>query len=730
MVLLFVATSFLTASLLFLVQPMVGRMVLPAFGGSPQVWTTSMLFFQLALLVGYGYTHLTTTRLPRHLQPWIHLAIALLPLVVLPIALTVSPSGASGLAPSFELLAGLTLGVAAPFILIATSGPLIQRWFSWSSHRHANDPYFLYAAGNIGSAAGLLAYPFLLEPTLTIDEQSRLWAVGYGLALVLIAGCAFIVHRSRHTAPGTTEPASDECAPGPLTEQDPAGAGGTPHTAIGPRRAGRWILLAFVPSSLMLAVTSLMSTDIAAVPLLWIVPLGVYLLTFTVAFSAWGPIALRWGMAAAPLVILAAVTVRSDGAPILIALSVQVLLVLVGGIVAHGLLAADRPSPFHLTRFYLLVAVGGAFGGLFNSLVAPLLFPTLLEYGVTIALLTALVVRWREPLVGAASWSSALRLPVMLVVLLVPLAWFLLFATSVTGLSGPSRVLIGVAVALPLFTPLRSSGALGAGLALMALLPQLLPIAESDLVERTFFGVHRVVTDGETRQLVHGTTIHGLQVLTSPATRRQANSYYHAHEPFGDAVRLLEDNEAIGAIGLGAGEIAVYGRPGQRWVFHEIDPAVVEIARSRFTYLEDSQATIEVVVGDGRLTLEESGATFDAIVIDAFTSDAIPVHLLTVEAFDSYLDVLEDDGLLIVNISNRYLDLLPVLAASAAELGLGGAYASGDGTPERATPSRWVALSRDVERLVPLFAEEWRPLPDDGVLWTDQRSALFTVLAR
>jgi hypothetical protein len=727
MVLLFVVTSFLTASLLFLVQPMVGRMVLPAFGGSPQVWTTSMLFFQVALLVGYGYTHLTTTRLPRRAQPWMHLAVACLPLLVLPIALTVAPSGGGGLTPSFELLAGLTVGVAAPFVLVATSGPLLQRWFSWTSHPNAHDPYFLYAAGNVGSAVGLLAYPFLLEPTLTIDEQSRLWAAGYGAALVLLATCALVVQRSRVAvavpASGVDDglPASPAADPG---ASEPA----EPDEPVDWRRASRWVLLAFIPSSLMLAVTSLMSTDIAAAPLLWIVPLGVYLLTFTVAFSAWGPTALRWGMFAAPLVILAAVAVRSEGAPILLALTVQVLLVFVGGVVAHGLLAADRPPPALLTRFYLLVAVGGALGGLFNSLVAPLVFPTVLEYGVTVALLVGLVVQWREPLTGATTWTPALRIPAMLLVFLIPLAWFLLFATSITGLPGPLRASIGLLVAIPLLTPLRASGALGIGLALIALMPQLLPLAESDVVERTFFGVHRVVTEGDTRQLIHGTTIHGMQVITTPETRRQANSYYHPDEPFGDAARLVTAGHTVGAVGLGAGEIATYGRAGQRWVFHEIDPAVVAIARSRFTFLEDSAATIEVVVGDGRLTLAESATRFDAVVIDAFTSDAIPVHLLTVEAFDSYLDVLSSDGVLVVNISNRYLDLLPVLAAVADELGLHGQYSSGDGSPEGATPSRWVVLARDAETLAPLQSSGWESLPPDRVLWTDQRSSVLSVL--
>jgi hypothetical protein len=434
MVLLYVLTSFLTASLLFLVQPMVGRMVLPAFGGSPQVWTTSMLFFQVALLAGYGYTHVTTTRLSVRVQPWVHLGIAALPLAVLPIALAVTPSGRGGLAPSIELLTGLTVGVAAPFIVIATSGPLIQRWFSWTAHPQAHDPYFLYAAGNVGSAFGLVAYPLFLEPALPIYGQAWVWAIGYGVALVFLAACAIVLHRRRRPT---------DAVPATATTFDAPGAARAP---IGGRRAGRWVLLAFVPSSLMLAATSLMSTDIAAVPLLWIVPLGLYLLSFTVAFSARGPQALRWAIAIAPLIIVGAVSVRPVGAPLGLALGTQALLVLVGGVIAHGMLAADRPPPALLTRFYLLIAIGGALGGLFNGLIAPWLFPTLLEYAFTVALLAGLVIRWREPIVGASAWPRSRRFAVMVALAVLPIALWVLLGTMVVQELGWAR--------LPLAAPL------------------------------------------------------------------------------------------------------------------------------------------------------------------------------------------------------------------------------------------------------------------------------------
>jgi hypothetical protein len=724
MVALYVLTSFLTASLLFLVQPMVGRMVLPAFGGSPQVWTTSMLFFQVALLFGYGYTHLTTTRLSARVQPWVHLGIAAVPLALLPIALAVTPSGRGGLAPSIELLAGLTVGVAAPFIVIATSGPLIQRWFSWTDHPQAGDPYFLYAAGNVGSAAGLLAYPFLLEPALPIAGQAWVWAIGYGLALVLLATCAIVLRRRQRPDRAAEErEAVDETRAYTAALEDRG------PTGVSARRAGRWILLAFVPSSLMLAVTSLMSTDIAAVPLLWIVPLGLYLLSFTVAFSSWGPTALRWATMAAPLIVVGAVAIRPAGAPMLLALGVQALVVFVGGLVAHGLLAADRPPPVLLTRFYLLVAVGGALGGLFNSLLAPLLFPTLLEYAITIILLMALVVRWREPVVNAHGWPVVRRLATMLGLAVIPLALWLVLGTAVLDGLGWARLPLAVVLALPLVTPQGLSGAIGVAVIVAAAVPQLLPIGAADHIERTFFGVHRVATvDGE-RQLIHGTTVHGTQDVSTPATRRAARSYYHPDEPFGDLMDLA-GTRPLGVLGLGAGGIAAYGEPDQRLVFHEIDPAVVEIAWDWFSYLEDTPADVDVILGDGRLTLDDVEEPYGILVMDAFTSDAVPVHLLTLEAFEGYLDAVEDDGLLAINISNRYLDLAPVLSATVAELGLHGVQLAGAGEPEGATASRWVALARTSDVLAPLRQAGWEELPERQVRWTDQRSSLFSVLIR
>jgi hypothetical protein len=715
---LFALTSFLTAALLFVVQPLVGRMVLPAFGGSPQVWTTAMLFFQLALLAGYGYTHLATTRLPRHRQPLWHLALLLVPLALLPLAVEVAPSGRGGLAPSLELLAGLTVGVAAPFVLIATSGPLVQRWFSWTDHPRAGDPYFLYAAGNVGSAVGLLAYPFVLEPLLDVPAQARWWAGGYGLAVALLAGCAVLTRRRGVAAPA-------DAAPRRVARPAPA-----PRPPA--RRVARWVLLAFVPSSLMLAATAHLSTDVAAVPLLWILPLGLYLLTFSVAFSAAGPRAARAANWLAPPTVVAAIAIGPDLLGVPVAVVVQLALVAVGGLVAHGQLATDRPEPALLTRFYLWVAVGGALGGIVNGLVAPAVFPTVLEHGIVSAVLLALVVRWRELVVGAGGWPMPARLlaAVALAALPLGLVWAVLEGRLPTG-TLPRALVVALALA-PLAAPLGRSGAVGVTVALVAVLPQLQTIASAVEVDRTFFGVHRVTVDGDEVALTHGTTLHGTQDRSSLAARQRPTTYYDPDGPFGPLGRELVARGDTGVVGLGSGAIAAYGSPGDRLVFHEIDPAVERLARTHFTYLRDAAADVEVVIGDGRLTLAGLPRPYRTLAVDAFSSDAIPVHLLTREAMQVYLDATTDDGAVALHITNRHLDLRPVVAAHARALDLDAVIGRGSGG---GYTSVWVALARDPATLEPLRRHGYTDLldevpPGQEVEWTDRRSDLLRVLDR
>ncbi len=710
---LFAATSVLTASLLFVVQPMVTRMVLPAFGGSPQVWTTSMLFFQVALLVGYGYSHVATTRLDRRRQPWVHVVLLALPVALLPIALTVAPSGRDGLAPSLELLAALTIGVAAPFVLLATSGPLLQRWFSWTDHPHAGDPYVLYAAGNVGSIGGLLAYPFLLERVLSVTAQARWWTVGYAAALVLVGACAVVATRHR-----ADDPPGDGAARTLRPEPSPP---------VGRRRAARWIALAFVPSSAMLAVSSYLSTDIAAVPMLWVLPLAIYLATFVVAFGRWSVPATRVATWLAVPVAVAALTVTTGLAGVTGAIAVQLGLVAVTGLVAHGRLSADRPPPTQLTRFYVLLAVGGALGGVANGILAPLLLPVVFEHGLIVAALVWLVVDRRSPLRGAATWSPAVRVPVGMVIALVPATLFLL--SAIGGMERWVSIVTLVAAVVLVALPTTQGGAIAIGVTCVALLPGLTQIARADLVERTFFGVHRVQSDADHVVLMHGTTTHGAQDLSTPEERREPLTYYARSGPVGDLDTVFGDRGDIGVVGLGTGAIASYGRSDQRVVFHEIDPAVVPIAWERFTYLGDSAANVEVVLGDGRLTVADVQGRYGLLAIDAFSSDSIPVHLLTVEAVEGFLPALTDDGVLALHLSNRYLRLLPVAAGAAEALGLDLVVRFGE-ADERASAALWVALAPPDGRLDALRDLGWEDVDDQPRPWTDQRSDLWSVVRR
>jgi hypothetical protein len=722
-VVLFTLTSFLTAALLFLVQPLVARMVLPAFGGSPQVWTTAMLFFQISLLVGYGYAHATTTHLGRRRQPWVHLGLALIPLMILPIALEVAPSGRGGVSPSLELLAALLGAVALPFVLVATSGPLVQRWFSWTDHPRGDDPYFLYAAGNLGSFVGLLAYPLVLEPRLSTVDQSKVWSVGYVTALVLLALCAAVVRlRAR---PG------DETRPDPIGDaeaMDRTNPGSEEATTVGAKRAARWAFWAFIPSSLMLGATSHLSTDVAAVPLLWVAPLGIYLLTFSVAFSTSGPATARVAKILTPPAVVAAVFLTPTTFGVPVAVAAQLLLVAVGGILAHGLLAAERPTPRLLTRFYLWIAVGGALGGLFNGIVAPLLFPTVIEYGLVAALALALVIRWSDLVPGTGEWASTPRLTAAVLVAALPAAF--LWLTLDPGRFGatPIRALVALGLLLALAAPLGRGGAVMVSVTIMAIIPHAQAVITAEEIDRTFFGVHRVVAVGDVMQLSHGTTLHGTQDQSSATSRRSPTTYYARSGPFGDIAETFGTGADIGVIGLGTGAIAAYGRDEQQVVFHEIDPSVVRIAKEHFTYLADSPADIEFVLGDGRLTVADVTNRYGLLVVDAFSSDSIPIHLLTLEAMTIYIESLRDDGAIAVHISNRHLDLEPVLAAAADHLGLHGLIGRGAGDIEGETPSVWVALTEDPARLDPLSELGFEEFGPKRVTWTDQRSSLLSVL--
>ena len=747
LLILYTTATVVSAALLFLVQPMIGKMLLPRLGGTPAVWNTCMVFFQAVLLAGYAYAHLITRRLRARQQILLHVAVLVLPLLVLPLHLAGGEAPAGGDSPVLWLLGALLATIGLPFFALSTTGPLLQRWFASSEHRESKDPYFLYAAGNVGSLGALLAYPWLLEPRFPLAasplSQVRLWSAAYLAFALLTTFCGVLMLRRR--VPEAHAPASHRSR-----GAKPAAAGVTASRRV------LWVLLAFVPSSAMLGATQYITTDLAAIPLLWVLPLTVYLLTFILSFSRRRWIAARWSSAAlAVLVVGVALSFWIPVPWLLLILSLHLLTLLAVGLVCHGRLASDRPPPERLTEFYLLIGTGGLLGGIFNALLAPLLFRSVVEY--PFALLLACLLRpgpWgrsgsRES--ASARWLD-LAFPAGVALVAVAMSLFVGGTSPSTPLA---LVFLGAAVPaalvlLSISRPLRF--ALGLLVLLVAGWAQARSSGPVLLVERTFFGVNKVVRfESKSSELppfhslYNGTTKHGLQIVDE-RLRLWPTLYFHPAGPIGHVFRSLQDvpNLRVAVIGLGAGTLAAYGRPGQRFTFYEIDPAVVEIARDPryFTYLSDCRADSEIIVGDGRLQLARApDGGYGLIIMDAFSSDAVPVHLITREAVEMYFRKLSPDGLLVVNLTNSYMNLVPVLDAIASALDVSGLVwrdraVTRDQFLQAKTPSTWAVLGRDRSSLAALaFPKESRRLPrvpgvppEAEFLWTDDYSNLFALL--
>jgi hypothetical protein len=734
---LYTAAIFVAAALLFLVQPMVGKMVLPRAGGSPQVWNTAMVFFQSALLAGYLYAHLGVKWLGVRGHAAVHLAVLLLPLLVLPMAL---PDGYPpvGGGESIWIIGVLTLAVGAPFFVLAAASPLLQRWLASTTHEAASDPYFLYAGSNAGSLVGLLAYPVLLEPLLPASQQTRIWAIGYLVFVGLAAACAVVVLRAR---PGTHGAAVSEIPVAP------------PATELAdPRVTARdrlfWIAASAVPSALLLGVTQYLTSEIAPTSLLWVLPLGIYLATFIGAFSRRQLVSIeRLSRVLAIVVIVAALVqlariVDPQWAVALLHLSVLGL----GGLLCHKRLAASRPAATHLTEYYLLISVGGALGGTFAALVAPVVFDFIAEYPIAVVL--ACLFRLPFGTGGASGGTTGwlyrgrgldVALPALLGLFIAGAA----FATRRIG-SLPDGLMVILVAVIPtiacfLFSPRPVRFALGVAVLLASV--QSGQMYRGDILhsERTFFGVHRISTDPENsvRILYHGATVHGVQ-SGDPARATEPLAYYHPSGPAGNLVQAFgrhPDKRRLALVGAGTGALAVLAGPHQRVTLYEIDPAIVRIAEDTryFTYLSAMRAEHHVVIGDGRLELSRSPERYDLIVLDAFSSGAIPIHLLTREAIDLYLEKLEPGGALLFHISNRHLDLGPVIGAQARDHGLA-AFQWIDVRPDEDVErgifgSQWVLLARSQRDLTWVPLGGWRPmeLPLETRAWTDDFSDLLTV---
>lgn len=712
----FAATTFIASTLLFLVQPMFAKMVLPRLGGSPAVWNACVLFFQTTLLLGYCYAHLTVRWLGARRQ-------AMLQVVVMASALTLLPLTLGNAAPSDEgspvwwLLKTLTLRLGLPFFALSTMAPLVQRWFATLPVPSADNPYFLYAASNTGSMLALVAYPFILEPLWGTRTQTIVWAVGYALLLALAVLCAVALRRGNG---------------GPATVVH--------RSVITWRQKMQWTALAFVPSSLMLGVTTHISTDLASMPLLWVLPLAAYLLTFVLVFSSRDRIPRTLLARALPVLVLVAFVTIALQVHALWTIPLHLAAFFVAALTCHDALARERPPVADLTAFYVWMAFGGMLGGAFNTLLAPWLFTGIHEYPIVLALAclarsTPMYRRGQlEPwgffvvcgvvplVVGAALWLSG-RMPpgVSFAAVLILSAIIPGVLSAATNRRTPFNALAIIAVAaLMIASSTRSAR------------------GEVIFAGRSFFGVSRVVeaNDHSYRLLQHGTTLHGRQNLPA-GDRCSAQSYYDVSGPVGDLfTRAGRHFSDVAVVGLGSGGLSCYAEAGSRWTFFEIDPLVERIARDAalFTFIPNSAGQIAVRIGDGRKLLEAMPpASYDLVILDAFSSDAVPVHLLTREAIGAYLSKLRAGGIVALHISNRYLDLEPVVAGIAAELQLTAlTNRSVDIRPEDAlrgrVASQWVVLANAPALLASVRERPgWRPLVlRDGVhAWTDDYSNLL-----
>ncbi len=793
MPLLFAVTLFVSASLLFMVQPMVGKMILPLLGGSPAVWNACMVFFQALLLLGYLYAHHVSTKYTPKRQWALHTIVLLVPVLAMVLAVALSPKHspiavAESLAPSGDtspflaVMALMSVAIGIPFFVASTSAPLLQKWFAYTGHPSSSDPYYLYAASNVGSLISLLGYPLFIEPNLTVNEQAWLFAAGFAILFVLIMLCG--------------RAAANPIGVPPIAERQPSGKNDSTleiePPPSGPRVA-KWIVLAFVPSSWMLGVTFYMTTDIASIPLLWVVPLALYLVTFIIAFGR-VPSWFRQVIGnLAPVMILLLVFVKVSGVvggrPA-IALMLHILTFFAVSLMCHYELVRDRPKDVtHLTKFYLMMSVGGVLGGLFNALIAPLLFALAYEYDIVIVVGCLMVPVLIERVTPASPELAAFKKKITLGLnFLLPALTGLIFWLLVSVVSqreffskmvkwivahapvSDNTVMAILVYAVPVMAcffyvdrPFRFASA-------VAVLLGIHTYRDRDAgviyTERTFFGILKVeesgyysspflrndegrrIAAGETDfvRLVHGTTLHGTQVKQSyqsfdhmrafsPTSmwdnlayagavnafdpRQEPLTYYHRTGPVGAMFRELRtrkngaDAKAdVAMVGLGTGSASCYALKGQKLDFYEIDIGVKRLVADTdkyFTYVRDARnrgATLDIHMGDARLKLKElADKKYALLLIDAFSSDAIPVHLLTKQAVELYLNRMTDDGILALHISNKYVRLEPVVAKIAEELGLASRVWNDDSESRPGkTASSWVALAKDEKTLGTLAA--------------------------
>jgi spermidine synthase len=720
---LFAATLFMSAFLMFLVEPMIARILLPSLGGAPAVWNTCLVFFQAMLLVGYGYAHGATQYLGVRRHIILHCVLLLVPLIVLPIAVRHSPP--QGLeSPALWVLLTLLGSIGLPFFVLSTTAAVMQKWFSSTNDGAAADPYFLYAASNLGSFIALMAYPLVVEPNLRLQDQATMWTAGYVVLIALSFACAAVVWRS--VAPMSA-----------ATRAEPGRA-----EALSWGRRGRWVALAAVPSSLLLAVTNYISTDVASMPLLWVLPLALYLLTLVIAFNVSAGRVRAMASRLMPLSVtaLTLVLMSALAGPLWLVIPIHLVAFSVIATACHGQLADDRPSAQRLTEFFFWTAFGGMVGGLFNALVAPVIFHTILEYPLVLVAAT---------LLRATPASRAGRLSRADVAIPLAVGVAVAIAALVNNQFGSLSRYIILGAAVPALFTLRQKEhprRFAASIAMILLAGALTDVGFGQVVyaKRTFFGVNRVRVDAAHgyRSIFHGTTLHGMQSL-DPSRSGEPVSYYHRAGPIGQVfqrVPLAPTAPQVAVLGLGVGTLASYRAPAQRWTFYEIDPAVENIARNDayFTYLRTCGDACTVMIGDGRVSLTRAEPqTYGLIVLDAFSSDAVPMHLITKESLALYLSKLAPGGVIAFNISNVHLSFQGVLSRMAADAGLAALWQREP--PDAGSwqtgkfPSEWFVVARDRADFGRLNADSRWSVPQAPAgtpLWTDDFSNILSVIRR
>jgi spermidine synthase len=796
----FTGTTFLSALLLFAIQPMFAKTVLPVLGGSPSVWSVSVFFFQTALLGGYLYAHLLINKAPAHLTGLIHLGVCLAAAICLPIGMVGWVGEPPAGDPYLWQLGLFAASIGLPFMAVSANAPLLQAWFARTGHPNARDPYFMYAASNLGSLIALLGYPFLLEPAFGLSELTHLWAYAYGLLVLAIGGSFFLMRGAQ--VGGVPETAAAA----------PAGAA-TDVPAAAPTLTNRltWVGLAFVPSALVTAYTVHITTDVASAPLLWVIPLAIYLLTFVLVFRD-RPLIARESLLFLHLVALAVALIalaqytNSWHIVSLTGLAVFVTTALL----AHRTLYEARPAPVHLTEFYLWMSLGGALGGMFTALVAPQIFSEIYEYPLLLALsmacrpgalkvsqerlrnegvaLLAVAIALALLFWAGGGWSLPnisvnVRLGILALAAVGGAAfcyqnrWVPLAAIAAVGVAviiavpdiassmrpqifryvTPTMVAVCVLtlgmLACVKHAPLQLAAAGTVCLALVTMQSEV----KRGAAERSFFGVYRmqITPNGERtslfRTLVHGTTLHGAQRVAdikqgklAPADDTVPTTYYYPGSPMGQTIAKRREILAAkgekgryGIVGLGTGSSSCHIQEGETFKFFEIDPTVIKIAKNpkNFTFISKCQPDIDIAVGDARLTIKkEADASFDLFIIDAFSSDAIPVHMLTKEAVELFLSKLKPEGVVVLHTSNRYLDLNSVLAAIQKELPAGSVgmvmedLQAGRQSHPAQTGSVVVVFAKSEEALKPYQTLKGvSELKDTGLrAWTDDYSDILS----